>query len=139
MIKELVDYLELKNKYYEKFLKITTDFTEQTEQNNWKNLSFFIENRERLLNIIQYFDCKIEVISETIQKDKKTIDEHKAMVHKLLKTRDTLGKRILDLDLALMTKIEKMKSKTIRDLKSALETMQQIQTFSQPKPISHTK
>ena len=58
-MEEVIHYLEMKNKYYEKFFTISTKFLEETNSDQWDNLSFFVENRERLLNIIRSLDQKI--------------------------------------------------------------------------------
>src|SRR4051812_5301060 len=56
---EVIYYLELKNQYYEKFHQMTRRFLDKANQNQWEGLDFFVENRERVLKIIQYFDHKI--------------------------------------------------------------------------------
>src|SRR4051812_49119404 len=71
---EVIYYLELKNQYYEKFHQMTRKFLEKASQNNWDGLDFFVENRERVLKIIQYFDHKIATILKSIPAGTTDVD-----------------------------------------------------------------
>jgi len=58
-MEDVIQYLELKNQYYEKFFELTRKFIEDIEGNRWDDVSYFVDNRERLINIIQYCDHRI--------------------------------------------------------------------------------
>jgi hypothetical protein len=65
-MEEVIHYLEMKNHYYEKFQTITEKFLQQANQDRWDEIEFFVDNRERILNIIRSFDFKIAEAFEQV-------------------------------------------------------------------------
>jgi hypothetical protein len=138
-MEEVLHYLQLKNQYYEKFLTISQRFLEQANQNKWDELEFFVDNRERILNIIRSYDFKV---ARAFQKAeiKGDTEYYGKRVRELLDKRTQLASKIVALDLELITKIDEIKSETVRELKRTVETQHQIDSFEKnsslrtPKP-----
>ena len=132
-MEEVLRYLEMKNHFYEKFYAITVRFIEQTARDEWDDMSLFLDNRERILNIIHTFDYKIAQHFQGVSLTSDDLDIYRSRVKSLMDTREELGKRIISLDLELISKMEEIKTETIRDLKRSVETSQQIGSFT-PMP-----
>lgn len=131
---QIIKYLELKNMYYEKFLSISQKFLNKARANYWDDLTVFIDNRERILNIIRAFDYKIAQFFEEIDLTNCELNSYRFQVRALLMRRKELIDKIVEVDLELISKIEELKNETIKELKFQMEKQQQLELFSE-----HTK
>lgn len=139
-MEEVIHYLEMKNHYYEKFQSITEKFLVMANQDRWDEVEFFVDNRERILNIIRSFDFKIADAFERIDFALFNPDAYRGRVKDLLDRRANLGSKIISLDLELIAKMEDAKSETIRELKRTMEANQQVNSFqAQAAPRKTTK
>jgi hypothetical protein len=128
-MEEVIEYLKMKNKYYEKFYTISTKFLEETNRDHWDNLSFFVENRERLLNIIRSLDLKIARAFKESTNNEAEMESYKATLQQLFDKKKHLGERIISIDLQLISRIDSMKTETIKKLKSTLKTHSHLDSF----------
>lgn len=128
-MEEVIHYLELKNQYYEKFHTVTGKFLKQATDDKWKDIEFFIDNRERILNIIRSFDFKIATLFEGLDMTDTNLDFYRDRVKALLDERAKWAHKIVALDLELISKIDEMKTDTIRALKRVQETSQALDSF----------
>jgi hypothetical protein len=130
---EVLHYLTLKNQYYEKFYNVTLKFIELANQNNWDEIELFVDNRERILNIIHSFDYKISQLFQELKMSKDELDSYREQVQLIMGARRTIADKIVEADLELISKMDEMKTETIRELKKTLETSHQINSFSSVK------
>jgi nucleosome binding factor SPN SPT16 subunit len=137
-MEEVLQYLEMKNHYYEKFYTVTQKFLDQIARNDWTNLDFFVDSRERILNIIRSFDAKISNAVDRAKNPGHTKEADKNVVKKVMDERKKLGDKILELDLQLISAIDDYKNETIRELKKTVETQQQIDAFEKNTPTPKT-
>lgn len=128
-MEDVLAYLELKNRYYEKFLSLTEKFLISALANRWDGLELFVDSRERILNIIKAFDFKIAAVFDKQILSAEQIDELRPRVKELLDFRDRLVSKIVAADLELIESVDAMKSETIRDLKKTIAVNQSIQAF----------
>lgn len=138
-MEEVLHYLELKNQYLEKFHSITKKFLDQVRQDRWDDLELFVDNRERILNIVHSYDFKIANRFSKLDVSPAQLETWRGAVKDLLDTRETIAKKIVALDLELITKMDEIKNETVKELKRTLETSQQINSFApaekrSPKP-----
>lgn len=131
-MEEVIYYLDLKNKYYEKFLSVTEKFLTQVQQDRWDNVDYFVDSRERILNIIRSYDFKIAELFQRVNVDSTRLEGYGDRVKEILERREALGKKIMDQDLELIGKVEEVRSETIRDLKKTQETGQKLHSFASP-------
>jgi hypothetical protein len=129
-MEEILHYLELKNQYYEKFCSMSAKYLARTYDNRWEDLSFFVDNRERILNIIRSFDFKIAKLFGEIDPTALDLSMYRPRVKALLDRRSELAKKIVEVDLELISRIDEMKTETIRDLKKTVETAHQMESFN---------
>jgi hypothetical protein len=73
-MEEVIHYLDLKNQYYEKFHTMTLKFLESANRDRWDDIDAFVDNRERILNIIRSFDFKIAKAFEECGEGKLDIE-----------------------------------------------------------------
>lgn len=129
-MEEVIHYLELKNQYYSKFYSVTLRFLDRTNRNDWDEMGLFVDNRERILNIIRSFDYKIADRFQNLCLPPNELACYRSRVKELLDTRRDLAHKIVALDLELISKMEEIKSETIRELKKNFETSSQLNSFA---------
>ena len=133
-MEEVLHYLDLKNRYLDKFLGLTQKFLEQVHRGKWDEINLFIDNRERILNIIRYFDQKIAKHFDLVELGVAELDTFRPRVKSLLDLRASITRRIINIDLQLISEIDEVKSETVRELKTAVETSHQVETFMENAP-----
>ena len=138
-MEDVIQYLTMKNKYYEKFYSLSRHFLEQTHKNKWDNLSFFVENRERLLNLIRSLDIKIARAFKECTLNEIEIDSYRNTLKKLFDKKKILGDQIIGVDLQLISKIDAFKTETIKDLKSNLKTSSHLDSFERTSQTKRTR
>lgn len=129
-MQEILHYLEMKNQYYEKFYHLTLKFIDQINQNRWEDIDLFVDNRDRILNIIRSFDQKVAKHFDGLNLSPEEMAQYKAHVKDLMATRQLIAEKIFAADLELIGKIDEIKSETIRELKHSLETSNQMNAYS---------
>ncbi len=141
-MEEVLHYLEMKNHFYEKFYTITKKLLDQVARNDWNDLEFFVDSRERILNIIRSFDAKISCVVENEGGKLQPQKEDRALMNQMMKARKYLADKILELDLQVIAAIDEYKNETIRELKKTVETQQQMNAFEKnavpQRPLTRT-
>ena len=127
---EVIYYLELKNQYYEKFFQMTKKFIQKAGANQWEGLDFFVENRERVLKIIQYFDNKISHVLEKLPTKVSADNASRERVREIMEERNEWGKHIVEQDLELLSKLEEVRNETIKELKKTQDLDSKISSYT---------
>lgn len=110
----LIQLLEQKNHYLEKFLTLNELQIRLLSDTNADTLDEFYEQREKILEIIQYIDSQI---SESYQNLSTTESgQAQAQVQKLLFVKDEYVHRILDQDIQILGMIDQIKSAIMSEL-----------------------
>ncbi|NBX67509.1 MAG: hypothetical protein EBR01_00945 [Proteobacteria bacterium] len=128
-MEEVIQFLKLKNKYYQKFFTISTKFLEETNSDHWDNLKFFVENRERLLNIIRSLDQKIARAFKESSTSEDEMNSYRETLKSLFAQKRKLGDQIVAIDLQLISKIDAMKTQTIKKLQTEVKTSHHLGSF----------
>jgi hypothetical protein len=131
-MQEVLECLEMKNHYYQKFLSVTMKLLDNARKEDWEDIDFYVDNRERLLNIIRSFDFKISKALEKFTLSEKEKIHYKDQVKTLLGKRKEIADNIIKADLEIISRIDEMKNETIKTLKKTQETEQQINLFQKP-------
>lgn len=134
-MEEVIQYLQLKNHYLDKFYSLTQQFIEQTRKNNWANLAHFVDSRERILNIIRFYDHRIAELFQQVDNASEDLNDYQPRVKSLLDGRNDIVKKIVELDLLLISQLEDYKNEIIIDLKQSQQIDQQIEAYSQTPPL----
>lgn len=133
-MQDVIEYLEMKNHYYEKFYSVTTKLLDAASQNQWKDLNFFVDSRERILSILRSFDVKIEQAMSKYRDNDRTLEAYRLKVKSLFQKRSEWAQRIVNQDLKLISAIDDFKTETIRELKTTLSTQQHLDSFNSNTP-----
>ncbi|MBI4404102.1 MAG: hypothetical protein HY537_08075 [Deltaproteobacteria bacterium] len=137
-MEEVLRYLELKNQYYAKFYSLTSRFLDQANSGRWEDLELFVDNRERILGIIRGYDAKLSLVFQKLELSNQEICFHRERVQSLIRERNSLGQKIVAQDLEMISKLDDLKSDTIKELKRSMETSQQLNSFSAGQPPKHS-
>jgi hypothetical protein len=132
-MEEVLHYLALKNHYYEKFYTLTVKFIELANNDKWDDLELFVDNRERILNIIHSFDFKISTQFQKLNLSPQELEIYRSRVRGLMELRSQLASKIVAADLELISKMDEVKTETIHELKRTVETGQQLNSFTAMK------
>lgn len=133
-MEKVLHYLELKNQYYEKFYQITSTFIEKADRDNWDDLEYLVDNRERILHIIRYFDHKIGLRMKDAPIQNETISLYGDRVSALLARRKNLANLIVTTDRDLISRLDEVKSETIKELKQSMDTTRKVGSYSEKPP-----
>lgn len=131
---DVLQYLEMKNHYYEKFFALSKKFLDQVSMGKWDDLEYFVDNRERILSIIRSFDFQISKAMEGRKVTEDETSQYKESIKTFLGKRTELAAKIVALDLELISRIDDHKSDTIKELKKTVETQQHVASFTKTTP-----
>lgn len=129
-MESILHYLELKNQYFEKMYQMTLKQLKHCQEGQWDELELFVENRERILNIIRSYDFKIAREFKLIEGEGALLNKYSIDVKKLLDQRKKIAEKIVKIDIEVLSKMEEIKNETIKDLKKTVETNHFMQAFN---------
>lgn len=112
---EVISLLQNKNRCLQKFLRISLEFSNRAEQGDLENLAEFEREREITLKAIDLFDRKISENVVMLSDDDRT-PELIEMVKNALSAKEDMIHRILEVDLKIISIIEKEKSRLLQEL-----------------------
>ncbi len=131
----ITELLREKNHYLLKFLELNKNEILKVTNGNFDSLDIFYDEREDILNIIQYLDKSIEQSSYSIDSTKIT-NSQKDHIKQLMNKKDKIVKEILEKDLLLISKIEEQKSNIIRSLRELKHGKKAIKGYSSKQTFS---
>lgn len=114
----LIQLLNEKNHFLEKFYSCNDSQITRLEAGLFDDIEKFYNKREDLLKIIKYIDAEIQK-AHGLHKDMSGVfsDEEKGEIRQALRTKEAYVQRILEQDLVVLGMIDDAKSKIIRELK----------------------
>ncbi len=115
-MEDVIHYLELKNRFFEKLLTMTEGFLSKAKQNLWNQVNQFTEDRERILDMIRTFESKIAVSFSALNLSQEEVDYYQPRIKEIFTKREMLVNRIVNLDLELIARIDEIKSERILEL-----------------------
>ena len=109
----ILSLFQQKTHYLEKFLGVNTEAVEKFEIGDFTQLESFYRVREDILDVLNYIDSQMSSAQSQIGKltgaDKKSLEG-------ILKKKDELVEKILNIDLRVLAAIDKEKSLIIKEL-----------------------
>jgi hypothetical protein len=119
----LIQYLNEKNHFLEKFYALNEEQIKRLEAGFFEELEIFYNQREDLLKIIKYVDAQIHK-AHMFHKDVTGAftENEKAEIRESMRTKEAYVKRILEQDLKVLGMIDDAKSNIIRELKVIQKT-----------------
>ncbi len=112
----LLDLMERKNSFLEKFYTINEAELLNFSADDFGNLESFYQCRENILRLIGRIDEQMDNLLKTMETDIPR--EVRVQIQNCLDRKDDWAKKIVDQDLQIITEIERKKSGIINELKS---------------------
>ncbi len=125
---KLVDLLDEKNQYLEKFFELNETELHCFADGNFDNVENFYQSREKILDIIRCLDVLVDdevtalgeaAITATVRAEIQDLMDHK----------DRLAKQIIAQDLQVLAAIEDEKSNIIRELKNTKQARKAVGAY----------
>lgn len=128
---KLIELLGEKNHYLGKFVELNEQELMNFDDGYFDNVEPFYQAREKVLDIIRCIDSLIddevcalgEISFETVG------TEVRAQIETLMKTKDSLAKKILSQDLKVLAAIETEKSNIIRELQQTKDSRKLVRAY----------
>lgn len=133
---QVIDLLQKKNHYLEKFLLISEAELINFEAGDFDNLEAFYDCREKILNIVTHIERELENTSAQFEGE-RIADGVKDVIVQAMNRKDEIVARILDLDLKLIACIESEKSEIIRELRELSKGRKVLDGYKAPQPADH--
>jgi isocitrate dehydrogenase kinase/phosphatase len=126
----IIDLLNHKNHYLEKFYALNETELLNFNQHNFNNLENFYQTREKILETIHYIDSQID---EVQKQELNVTDAQKREVATSLAIKEEYVSRILAQDLEILSCIESEKSSIIRELQDIRKTKKAVGSYKSPQ------
>lgn len=129
-MKRILELMEQKNHYLEKFYSINEESIELFLRDNFETITDFYNQRENILEILKYIDEELNKFSAT--SDNGSIYE----VEKLKETlaiKDIYVQKIIDQDLTILSCIEAAKNSIIKELKDVKKGQKVVSAYKVPQ------
>lgn len=109
--------LNEKNHYLEKFYALNEVELVNFAQGNFDNIETFYQNREGILEVLQYIDAEIDKAHESeMNLSEEMTAQDKKDAHEALRIKDEYVARIIEQDIQVLSCIESAKNSIIREL-----------------------
>lgn len=128
-MKRLLDLMDQKNHFLEKFYTVNETHLERFLKNRFEQINEFYDARENILEILKYIDQEIQVVSNA------TTEESILGVQKLkrcLALKDTFVQKILEQDIDILACIEAAKNSIINELREVRNGKKVISAYKVP-------
>jgi hypothetical protein len=112
-MEELIELFKEKNHFLKKFYLLNLKELKNFSSSKFENLEYFYEQREKLIDILNYIKTKIEKLAE--HPDLKCYEQNKA-IQAIEEKNQTIAKDILGQDAEMLTHIENEKNIIIKEL-----------------------
>ncbi len=128
-MQRLLELMDQKNHYLEKFYTINETHLVDFLKNRFEEINDFYNARENILEILKYIDQEIRIVSHT------ATEESMHQVQKLrlsLSVKDTFVGKIIEQDIDILACIEAAKNSIIQELKDVRMGKKVIAAYKAP-------
>ena len=133
----VVDLLERKNHFLEKFHLISEAELLNFESGDYDNIESFYECREKILNIINHIEKDFEKTFSQYSEAETFSASEREEVDRVFKRKGALVGKILDLDLKIISAIDFEKSEIIKELRSLKDGKKVLEGYRVPVQPRH--
>lgn len=133
---KLVDLLDEKNQYLEKFFELNETELHCFADGNFDNVENFYQSREKILDIIRCLDVLVDDEVSALAEAAITATV-RAEIQDLMDHKDRLAKQIIAQDLQVLAAIEDEKSNIIRELKNTKQTRKVVSAYHSGQTVRH--
>ena len=112
----IIQLLEQKNHYLEKFLTLNELQLRLLEETDVDTLDEFYQKREKILALLKYIDEQLSLSQQELGAQTLISEEQEAAIQKLLFIKDEYVFRILDQDVQILAKMDAIKTQILNEL-----------------------
>ena len=128
-MKRIINLLEEKNHYLEKFYALNENELLSFQQGNFDSLESFYKTREKILEILNYIDSKLDEAEKKLSVDYEIKSDEKIKIIENLQIKDQYVSRILVQDLEVISCIEVAKSNLIKELQEVKKVKKAVGSY----------
>jgi hypothetical protein len=128
-MKRVLELMDQKNHYLEKFYTINETHLEQFLKNRFEQINDFYNARENILEILKYIDNEIRIVSQAAAEE-TMLDVQK--LKNSLSVKETFVQKILEQDIDILACIEAAKNSIISELREVRIGKKAISAYKTP-------
>ena len=134
---EIIHLLQERNRYLIKFSTLNKDELKKFKDGNYNNVDEFYNARESILGMINKIEFLVSTkLEELNNADSVILDGNRTAVEEILKIKDQIVKEILELDLEILSTIDKEKSKIFTEMQAIRKGKRVISNYKSKKSSS---
>ena len=126
----VIDLLQEKNSYLEKFYSLNEDEIVKFIDGNFDGLDIFYHGRAAILEMIKSVDRRLEGSQVEVNEENEVAAEDKKIILNELAVKNDIVQRILAQDLQVLSLIENTKSTIIKELAKVRAVRKAVGTYS---------
>lgn len=132
---EILHLLQERNRYLIKFSVLNKSELKKFREGNYEELDVFYNTRENILGMVSKIELLISRRIEALKEDAVfTSSEFKNTINEILRMKDKIIKEILDLDLDILSTIDREKSKIFNEMNSIKKSKKVISAYKSGSP-----
>lgn len=136
-MERIIELLERKNQYLEKFYLISEAEFLNFESGDFRNLESFYDCRDKILNIVHHIENELEKLNQQFSDTPKVDSRMTDAAKRALDKKDALVNQILELDLRIISCIENAKSSIIKELRGVRKGRKAMKGYASPTSPTH--
>lgn len=125
---ELVKLLEAKNNLLSRYLRVSGDYEKELAAEKYERIELFTLTRDRILQKIDLIDQQINFLAEN-NGGQEIPSLLKEAARSLVSDKEGMTNQILQQDMRLITLVEDLKSKVIREINASNQDRQSIRSY----------
>lgn len=133
-VEYLISLLERKNLCFRSFHKLCADFIDEIAIGDTTNLDTFQRRRQGLIKVLEQLEFEVVHWLEGFKSNEIALEsvmfpDSKQKINQLLREKDGIVTSILDLDLQILSHIDRIKDDTIQKLQSVQNGRKTINAY----------
>lgn len=129
-MKRLLELMEQKNHYLEKFYSINEVALDLFLKDQFETINEFYDQRENILEILKYIDSEISLESSSAE---NTSAHGVDRLKEALSVKDLFVEKIIEQDISILSCIESAKNSIIRELKDVKKGQKVVSAYKVPQ------
>lgn len=129
-MKRLLELMEQKNHYLEKFYSINEVALDLFLKDQFETINEFYDQRENILEILKYIDSEISLESSSSE---NTSAHGVDRLKEALSVKDLFVEKIIEQDISILSCIESAKNSIIRELKDVKKGQKVVSAYKVPQ------
>lgn len=129
---KIIRLLKEKNHFLEKFYSLNERELKNFAEGKFENLEYFYQTREKILDMINYIDAKLEKANAELGLEPTIASDAKAAVKVEMSIKDKYAEAIMKMDLDILSVIEAAKSSIIKELQDVRKNKKAITGYKVP-------